>query len=129
GGGNTITRNVAGKPNQTLTWDNEGRLASITDSNGTTSYIYDADGNRLIGTDPTGTTAYLGTLELKKVGTAVTGTRFYGGASRTPTGLTWIASDPHGTGELAINATTLAATRRKTDPFGNPRGTDPTWPN
>jgi RHS repeat-associated protein len=30
---------------------------------------------------------------------------------------------------MAVNATTLATTRRKTDPFGNPRGADPTWPN
>jgi RHS repeat-associated protein len=45
-----------------------------------------------------------------------------------PGTLAWLASDSHGTGELAIDAGTLAATRRKTDPFGNPRGTPPAWP-
>src|SRR5206468_3550927 len=38
------------------------------------------------------------------------------------------ASDHHGTAELAIKATDLSLTRRKTDPFGNPRGTQPAWP-
>jgi RHS repeat-associated protein len=110
-------------------WDNEGHLASVTDSAGTSSYIYDAGGNRLIGKDPGGVTAYLPGFELRKVGSTVTATRYYGGvAARTPAGLTWLASDPHGSNQLAINSSTLAVTRRKLDPFGNPRGADPAWP-
>ncbi len=119
--GNTKTRNIAGKPGQTLTWDNEGHLASVTDSGGTSSYIYDADGNRLIAKDPAGVTAYLPGFELRKVGSTVTATRYYGAvAARTPAGLTWLASDPHGTNQLAIDATTLAITRRKTRPVRQP---------
>ncbi|GAA0743390.1 RHS repeat-associated core domain-containing protein [Dactylosporangium roseum] len=44
-------------------------------------------------------------------------------------GLTWLATDNHNIGQLAISANTLTVTRRKTDPFGSPRGVDPTWPN
>ncbi|MEV4509336.1 FG-GAP-like repeat-containing protein [Dactylosporangium sp. NPDC049525] len=127
--GNMLTRNITGKPGQNLTWDNEGHLATVTDTGGTTSYIYDAAGTRLVAKDPVGTTVYLPGYELRKVGGTVTGTRYYGVASRTPSGLTWVAADHHGTGQLAIDAVTQTVIRRKTDPFGNPRGADPTWPN
>ncbi|GAA1552453.1 hypothetical protein GCM10009827_086460 [Dactylosporangium maewongense] len=127
--GNTQTRNIAGKPGQTLTWDNENHLASIADSNGTSSYIYDPAGARLVAKDAAGATVYLSGYELRKVGSTVTGTRYYGVASRTPSDLTWLAKDHHGTGQLAIAAATQAVTRRKTDPFGRPRGADPSWPN
>ncbi len=127
--GNTKTRNLAGKPGQTLTWDNEGHLGSVADTSGTSSYIYDADGNRLVAKDSGAVTVYLPGFELRQVGSTVTATRYYGTmAARTPTGLTWLASDPHGSNQLAINATSLAVTRRKVDPFGNPRDADPTWP-
>ena len=33
---------------QALSWDSEGRLASVTESGQTTSYVYDAEGSRLI---------------------------------------------------------------------------------
>jgi RHS repeat-associated protein len=129
--GNTTSRNVTGKPGQTLTWDNEGHLATVTDSEGTTSYIYDASGTRLVSKEPTGVTVYLPGFELRTAAGTTTCTRYYAGvASRTTGGpLTWLASDHHGTTQLAIDATTLAVTRRKTDPFGNPRGADPAWPN
>ncbi|WP_345003507.1 RHS repeat-associated core domain-containing protein [Dactylosporangium siamense] len=127
--GNALTRNLAGKPGQTLTWDNEGHLATVTDSAGVSSYIYDADGTRLVSKDPAGATVYLSGYELRKVSSTVTCTRNYGVASRTPTGLTWLAADHHGSGQLAVDAVTQTVTRRKTDPFGNPRGADPTWPN
>ncbi|MFC5005353.1 polymorphic toxin-type HINT domain-containing protein [Dactylosporangium cerinum] len=126
--GNMYTRNIAGNP-QDLRWDSEGHLATVTDSTGVSSYIYDAGGARLVAKDPTGATVYLAGYELRKVGGTVTATRYYGVASRTPTGLTWLAADHHGTGQLAIDAVSQTVTRRKTDPFGNPRGTDPAWPN
>ncbi|MGI5180327.1 FG-GAP-like repeat-containing protein [Dactylosporangium sp. CA-152071] len=127
--GNMQTRNITGKPGQTLTWDNEGHLATVTDSTGASSYIYDSNGTRLVAKDPAGATVYLPGYELRKVGSTVTCTRYYGVASRTPAGLTWVAADHHGSGQLAIDAVSQTVSRRKTDPFGNPRGTDPTWPN
>ena len=49
---------------------------------------------------------------------------------RTATGVTWIAADHHGTAEATVNATTLTATRRRTKPFGDERGTAfGVWPS
>jgi RHS repeat-associated protein len=129
--GNTATRNIGSKPGQTLTWSTLGQLKTVTDGTNTSSYIYDASGNRLIAHDSTGTTLYLGGTEVHRDSAgAISCTRFYGStAVRTnPGGLTWLAADHHGTGQLAINSSDLTSTRRKTDPFGNPRGTQPTWP-
>jgi RHS repeat-associated protein len=129
--GNVTTRNIAGKPGQTLTWDNEGHLAGVTDSGGTTSYIYDPEGNRLVAKEPNRVTVYLFGFELQTVSGITTCTRYYGDVSSRTTGgsLIWLITDHHGTSQLAIDATTLAVTRRKSDPFGNPRGSDPAWPN
>jgi len=129
--GNTTTRNLNGQPGQTLTWDAEGHLATLTTSAGVTSYLYDAAGNRLIGKDANGATLYLGHTEIRRdpLGSA-TATRYCpGGAIRTTTGgLAFQTGDHHGTTQLSINANDLSVTRRKSDPFGNPRGTQPTWP-
>ncbi|WP_371501139.1 RHS repeat domain-containing protein [Kitasatospora sp. NBC_00374] len=123
----------------TLTWDGEDKLASYTKTGttGTTTYLYDADGNQLIRRNPGKTTINLGGDELTYDTTTktLTGTRTY----QIPAGLTFVrqggkstyqVNDHHGTAGLALDATTLAETRRPTDPFGNPRGTQPapgTW--
>src|SRR6266540_1586160 len=129
--GNTTGRDIAGQPVQTLTWDPEGHLATVTTSAGTTSYLYDAAGNRLIGKDANGATLYLGHTEIRRdpIGSA-TATRYCpGGAVRTTTGgLVYQTSDHHGTTQLSIKASDLSVARRKSDPFGNPRGTQPAWP-
>ncbi|MFI7492963.1 RHS repeat-associated core domain-containing protein [Micromonospora echinaurantiaca] len=135
--GNTKTR-PGPNGTQELTWDPEARLLRVVDDQGTTSYVYDADGNRLIRRDPAGSTLYLpGGTEVRQptTGTA-TATRYYGGpaggaiAIRTSTGsLDWIVSDHHGTAEATINNTTLTATRRRSYPFGGDRVAPPaTWP-
>ncbi|OKI85929.1 hypothetical protein A6A27_40020 [Micromonospora sp. CB01531] len=133
--GNTKTRPTSTGATQTLTFDREGKILSSTDS-ATTSYIYDADGNRLIRTDPTGKTLYLpGGTEVRYTNTTTikTATRYYTHAGqtiaiRTGTGLSWIASDHHGTAELTINATTLAVAKRRMLPYGEQRGsTAGTW--
>ncbi|MFY1633364.1 polymorphic toxin-type HINT domain-containing protein [Solwaraspora sp. WMMB335] len=134
-GGHTSTRAVDGVT-QTLTWDPEGRLATTTQPGLDTTNIYDADGNRLLRRDATGTTLYLGHTELRRdAGSGqIDGTRYYhhSGATiavRTITGLTWLIPDHHGTNQIAIDPTTLDLTRRRTLPFGAPRGTPPTsWP-
>jgi RHS repeat-associated protein len=108
----------------------------------TTTYVYDADGNQLVRRNPGKTTISLGTDELT-VDTASanktqTGTRYYpvpGGMTLVRTGAGTAAgafvaqvSDHQGTSGLGIDLATLAATRRTTDPFGNPRGAQPsTW--
>jgi RHS repeat-associated protein len=77
-----------------------------------------------------GTTVYLAGFELRKQGANTTATRYYGGvAVRTTAGLAWRAADHHGTGTLTIDAATLATTRRRLDPYGNPRTTTSiAWP-
>ncbi|MEU6554739.1 polymorphic toxin-type HINT domain-containing protein [Streptomyces sp. NPDC046915] len=137
--GNTHTRTVDGKT-QTLDWDDENHLAKATNADGTSvSYLYDADGNRLLSRDDSGTTLYLGDTEvhLAKGTSTTTGTRYYTWAGqtvavRTSSGsLQWQVSDAHNTAETAVDATTQTATRRRLDPFGNPRGPQPAssaWP-
>ena len=61
-----------------------------------------------------------------------TGTRYYSFlgttiAVRTSTGLTWLVDDPNGTNTVQIDATTLAATHRYSDPFGESRSALPSW--
>ncbi|MEU9327707.1 RHS repeat-associated core domain-containing protein [Streptomyces canus] len=134
GSGQTHTRALGGRT-QTLDWDSEGHLAKVTNADGTSaSYLYDADGDRLLSRDDSGTTLYLGDTEvhLAKGATTTTGVRYYEWAGqtvavRTSTGsLQWQVTDAHDTAESAVDATTQTITRRRLDPFGNPRGTQPT---
>ncbi|GAA4495101.1 hypothetical protein GCM10023191_035310 [Actinoallomurus oryzae] len=133
--GNTTTRDI-GNADQTLTWDTEDHLATTTDSTGSTSYAYDADGNRLLRRDPTSTTVYLPNMELRldKTTGQVSGTRYYshGGtlvAVGTASGIQFQSSDPHGSAELSIDGSSQALAQRRFTPFGQFRGA-PTgiWP-
>jgi RHS repeat-associated protein len=128
--GNVTSRTIAGT-GQTRTYDAEDHLATVVQGSATTSYVYDTSGRRLLSHNADGTTtAYFGNDEVTQTGTVLTGTRYYAGfAVRTAAaGLTWTIADPHGTGDTAVNAATLAVTRRRLDPFGNPRNTTETWP-
>ncbi|NEA71288.1 hypothetical protein G3I68_11315 [Streptomyces sp. SID13588] len=132
--GNTTKVTTAGA-STTLTWNGEDKLDSLVNSTGTTTYLYDADGNQLIRRDPGKTTLNLGGDELtyNTATKTLVNTRYY----PQPNGLTIVRqgttrtiqfSDGHGTAALALDATTLAESRRPLDPFGNPRGTQPvTW--
>jgi RHS repeat-associated protein len=134
--GNTKTR-PGPNGQQTLTWDAEGHLATLADTAGPNSYIYDATGNRLISKDPTGATLHLPGMELRLTTSTgqVAATRYYTFhgetiAQRTPTALTWLASDHQGTHQVAITGDTAqAVTWRRQTPYGTPRGTTTSWPN
>jgi RHS repeat-associated protein len=131
--GSLTTRRTGDAEPQEFTWDAEGHLASVadpgvTDPAETTRYVYDADGTRLLRRDATGVTLYLGNTELRydKATAKVTGTRYYVHAGRTvamrtTAGVTFLAADPHGTADTAVDSVTQAITRRRSDPFGNPR--------
>ncbi|MEV8554723.1 RHS repeat-associated core domain-containing protein [Streptomyces glaucescens] len=128
--GATKTRNLNGTT-QTLDWDVEGELEKVTEANGTTTFLNDGDGNRLIRRDTTGTTLYLAETELRLDNASgnVTATRYYTHAGktvamRTPSNLTWQSTDHHGTAGLQTDATTQALTRRPTKPFGEDRGSE-----
>ncbi|MFF1482304.1 RHS repeat domain-containing protein [Streptomyces sp. NPDC058301] len=129
--GNTTSRKLGTGTDQTLSWDGEGHLAKVVQGSVTTSYLYDADGNRLSRTDSAGTTLYLpgGNELLLKSGT-VTGTRYYSSsgksvAVRAAGKLIFLLTDPHGTTTSQIDVASQAITRRKTTIFGSLRGTAP----
>ncbi|MER7455768.1 polymorphic toxin-type HINT domain-containing protein [Micromonospora sp. NPDC126480] len=127
--GNTLTRTTETGAGQTLTWDPEGHLDTLTESGQTTRYLYDADGNRLISRAPDKTTLYLGNteLELTTGSTQPDGTRHYDGyAVRDVTGLKWTINNHQGTSNIQIDPGTLASQRRRSMPYGEERGTTPT---
>ncbi|MFC9932478.1 DddA-like double-stranded DNA deaminase toxin [Streptomyces sp. NPDC127190] len=139
--GNTDARTIDGDK-QTLVWDPEGHLTKVTqpDGNGgtkTTTYLYDADGNRLITHTDTDTTLYLGNTEitLPKGSTTPKATRYYdlgsgNQAVRTDDNkLSFLIADTNGTSQLAVNAADLTTQQRRSTPFGAGRGTTPkSWP-
>ncbi|MFE7951158.1 polymorphic toxin-type HINT domain-containing protein [Streptomyces sp. NPDC057426] len=111
----------------------------------TTTYLYDASGNRLIEDNGTTRTLYLGEAEItvNQAGDALDAQRYYthagapttlrttGGKTKTTDHkLTVLLSDHHNTSTTAVEQTNnQAITRRAYDPYGNPRGTEPTnWP-
>ncbi|MFC4906866.1 RHS repeat domain-containing protein [Actinomadura gamaensis] len=135
--GNTKTRQLPGW-NSTLDWDVEGHLAKNTDTGkGTTEFLYDAGGNRLLRREAGSATVYLGGTEIKldkKTG-QISGTRYYSHngttvAVRDNSGkVTFLAGDHHGTNDIAIDAKTMTVTQRRFLPFGNPRdGNYGSWP-
>ncbi|TDU91614.1 RHS repeat-associated protein [Kribbella voronezhensis] len=129
----TRTLNDAG---ETSTFDDEGHLSTVVAGSKSTSYLYDADGNRLIRRDPTGTTLYLdGTELLMKPDKTVVGTRYYSYGGQTvavrkgASDLSWLSTDNHGTANLSIDATTLVGQKRRSTPYGELRGAVPaSWP-
>ncbi len=135
--GNTTTR-PDGKATQSLTWNSEGRLATLAESgtgaaNGTTNYIYDADGSLLIRRNAQGETVlYLGGTEVHY--DAASGKtwaqRYYTAAGSTiavrtnRTGtetLSYLAGDAHSTSTLSISSTDQSFSKRYLTPFGETR--------
>jgi RHS repeat-associated protein len=126
--GNTTTATTETGATQTLTWTPQGHLETLTEGSDVTSYLYDADGNRIIARTPDATILYLGTTQIEELsGGAVVATRYYDTAVRTPTGLVWTATDRNQTSIIQIDATTLQTERRRLLPYGEPRGTQPSW--
>ncbi|GAA5218024.1 hypothetical protein GCM10023323_77150 [Streptomyces thinghirensis] len=142
--GNTTQRQHGGTT-QTLKWDVEGELRKVTEpveGGGTkaTSYLYGADGERLIRTGADGSrTLYLGDAELTVSADNMTKTaeRFYA----HPDGMTTVRatggerqlmiSDHHGTSHTVVDMAdpAMRVTRRKSMPFGEERGQQPSsWP-
>ncbi|MGK4579091.1 polymorphic toxin-type HINT domain-containing protein [Kitasatospora sp. HPMI-4] len=156
--GNTTARHLTPAANrssdQILTWDTEDHLAKVTETvkntaggtttttSKTTEYLYDADGNRLTThtvdtADPSSEnwTLYLGNTEVKLLKGAgkAAATRYYplGAATAVRTDdnkVSFQVADHHGTAELNIDAATGTVNQRRTTPFGDVRGANPsTW--
>ncbi|MET7973180.1 RHS repeat-associated core domain-containing protein [Streptomyces mirabilis] len=133
--GNT-TRRPGAAGEQSLTWNTEDDLATLTEGGKTTSYLYDAGGELLIRQGPSETVLYLPGQELHydQAAKKFTAQRYYsagdGTALRTNTGLNWIVDDHHGTATMVVDATTQQITRRYTKPFGEARGNAlASWPD
>ncbi|MEU7413442.1 RHS repeat-associated core domain-containing protein [Streptomyces sp. NPDC042638] len=130
--GRLTARSVGGTAS-TLAWTDNGSLASVTSTGATTSFAYNADGDRLVRRTSTGTMLYLDGMELTRTGTTVGATRYYtsGGsvvALRTPDTLQWLANDQQNSTQLAIDATTGKVSRQRYLPYGAHRGTTDALP-
>ena len=149
--GNTVRRTKAATDlspavDQKLDWDEEGRLGAVTpylsgdalDEAKKTSFVYGADGKRLLRKEKGAVTLYLGSQEIRLDTTknSLSGTRYYshGGrqiAVRTSAGVTWLVGGQNGTAEIAVKASDSAIAQRRTLPFGEVRGAKPAagaWP-
>ncbi|MEU4872408.1 ricin-type beta-trefoil lectin domain protein [Streptomyces sp. NPDC021608] len=129
---------------QTFTYDAEGHTATVATTSGThtntSKYLYDAKGGLLEqtaavdGVDKTRVLYLFGGTEQITLNVAAktwTGLRNITGpdgttVTRSSTGtVTYQVANGQGTALTAVNAATLAVTRRSFDPWGNPRGAKP----
>ncbi|MET7528811.1 polymorphic toxin-type HINT domain-containing protein [Streptomyces goshikiensis] len=137
--GNMTGKTPATGSAQTMTWNEEGKLASSTISGATTSFLYDTAGTRILKREQATTTLYLPggqELVLDKTTGSVSGTRYYsvpgGTAMRTSADgrVRFLVADHHGTNTLSIASPTLSFNRRKQLPYGGERGAPPAvWPS
>ncbi len=111
-------------PGRTMTWDTLNRLASVTTAAGTESYIYDADGQRLIRKNLTNTTLFNDGQEITATGSTLTGTRYYGSAAlRNGASDVWyLATNDQGSIAAAVQAVTGTVTHELYDAWGAARG-------
>ncbi|WBC15102.1 sugar-binding protein [Micromonospora sp. WMMA1998] len=138
GAGNTTGRNAA-QGNQTLTWDDAGKLSGVTGgTSGSNAFIYDVDGNLMLQKEPGKNTLYLPGQQLTlNTGTnAVDGARYYelpGGGSCVRTGsssaYTFAVFDHQGTPSLYLDNTAQNPTWRQYSPYGAARGAAVTAPD
>jgi RHS repeat-associated protein len=124
---------------QTMTWDADGKLASVSGGKGATGYVYDADGNLLLQENPGSATLYLPGEQLTATTsssgtTTVTGARIIAlpsGGDVVRTGATTSYSfeipDQQGTSELSLDNTAQIPAWRQYTPYGAPRGTAVAW--
>jgi RHS repeat-associated protein len=133
--GNTTSRRISGNT-QTLEYDVEGRVSKVTNADGKVStYLYDADGNRLIAREPSATTVYAFGQEIRlETGTSTPSwTRYYShnghvvAQRNSISGLKWLLSDHQGTEIAAVTAGNLAVASRRQTPFGESRGGAASW--
>ncbi|MER8232585.1 polymorphic toxin-type HINT domain-containing protein [Streptomyces sp. NPDC094049] len=126
--GQLDTRTIDNKTD-TFTWEFE-QLTKIATADGKeTSFVYGADGQRLIRNEPTGSTLYLDGMEVSfSAASGTKATRYYDGgvvrvskgAGSSTTGV--LVTDAQGSASVAVDQSTGAVTRQRYTPFGAPRG-------
>ena len=141
--GDTTSRTSTTGAAQSIAWNDEGDISSVTQGSSVTGYVYDANGNLLIRRDPTQTTLFAGDTEIVE-NTSVTphvlagGIRSYtdgpSGAqvavrSTLPGGgVDYSFADPHGSSTMEMDVNTQALTRQELTPYGQERGgASATW--
>jgi RHS repeat-associated protein len=128
--GATISRPAPGGA-QTLNWGRQHQLSSVESPGTTTSFVYDADGNRLVRTTTAGspvvttTTLYLDGMELTATGSTVTATRYYGSAMRTTAGVTVLLHNRQNSTTTAYDTAAQTVTYQRYTPYGARRGAAP----
>ncbi len=136
--GNMTSSSTPANGSQTMTWAANGKLGSVSSSKGTTSYVYDADGDLLLKENPGVTISYLPNEQLTATTsgstTTVTGARIIplpSGGDVVRTGATtsyyFEIPDQQGTNELYLDNTAQIPTWRQFTPYGSSRGTAVTW--
>ena len=126
--GNMTNRDIP-SDTQTLTWDENHQLKSVADTSGTTSFLYDADGNRVKRTTGSESTVYVGGVyEYATAGANTTETSYYtlGGrtvAVRHDSDLYYLAQDHLGSTSLTRDESSGSVAVHRYSPFGDPRGT------
>lgn len=132
GAGRMTTRTLVAGASETLTWNPDSTLASETRATGSSSYVYDANGQRVIRREGGVDTLYLPGVEVAR--TVATGvakaTRYYGAsglvASRTAVGVQWVLGDHQGSVAGASPDGSTVASPKRYRPFGQQRGVDGT---
>jgi RHS repeat-associated protein len=129
--GNTTSRTTS-TGQQSLTWNDEGKLQSATTGTNTTGYYYDASGNVIERTDPGLITLFLPSqqITLYTSNNALNNVRTYalpGGGQTVLTNSSYgfTLSDQHNTATLSLDSTARNPTWKQYTPYGAPRGS--TW--
>jgi RHS repeat-associated protein len=124
------TKRTTGSDVRDLSWTPLHQLSSVADTVGnvpsTTSFVYDADGNRLLRDTGIAKTLYLDGMELTSVGGgAPTAVRYYGSvAMRSDDGkVRALLRNRQNSTSIAYDVTAATATYQRYTPFGAHRGT------
>jgi RHS repeat-associated protein len=145
--GNMLSRTPSsGSGAQTLTWNDAGQVASITEGGKTTSFVYSADGSELIRRDPGQTTFFAGDTEIMVSTSSSTWTlagavRYYtlGGSGSPVAGEQSLKpgassefyelDTPQGTATMTMDAVTQVVSRQEYSPYGKLIYTGGSWPD
>ncbi|WP_152628357.1 polymorphic toxin-type HINT domain-containing protein [Streptacidiphilus neutrinimicus] len=129
--GDTTSRTTT-SGQQTLKWNDEGKLYQATTGSNTTTYSYDADGNVIETADPGSITLFLPDQQVTYFTSAksLNALRTYalpggGAAVLNNANYSFILTDQHGTASVSLDATAKNPTWRQSTPYGAPRGTTP----
>jgi RHS repeat-associated protein len=124
---NGATRSRPGTGATSLTWDDLHQLAGAVTSTGTTTFVYDADGNRLVRDTGTTKTLYLDGMEVASAAGGLTATRYYGSVALRTSGPSGAASrtvllrNQQNSASISVSEAG-AFTRQRYLPYGARRG-------